>query len=59
LRAIDTANGFTEYANKRKIELTRSTGEKFIIDGKKALKKPELDMEVLPNDRIYVPRRGW
>ncbi|MBN2506976.1 MAG: polysaccharide biosynthesis/export family protein [Verrucomicrobia bacterium] len=59
LRAVDTASGFTEYAKKTKIKLIRATGEEFIVDGKKAVKRSEFDLEVMPNDRIYVPRRGW
>lgn len=59
LRAIDTAGGFTEYADKTEIELIRSTGERFLINGKKAVRSSKLDLEVLPNDRIYVPRRFY
>jgi protein involved in polysaccharide export with SLBB domain len=59
LRAIDTAGGFNEYAKKTAIQLIRANGEEYLIDGKKAVKKPELDLEVLPNDRIFVPRRKW
>ncbi len=57
-RAIDTAGGFTEYADKGNIQLIRSTGEKFTVDYYKAIRDPSLDLEVLPNDRIFVPRRG-
>lgn len=57
LRAIATAQGFTDFAAKERVELTRVDGRKFIIDCKKAQKKPELDLPVYPGDRILVPRR--
>lgn len=57
LRAIDTAGGFTDFANRRRIELTRQDGRKIIINYYKARKNPKLDPEVYPNDQIVVPRR--
>ena len=32
LRAIDTAGGFTDFANRKKIELRRANGQKFTIN---------------------------
>ena len=57
LRAIDTAGGFTDFANRSNIELTRQGGQKIRINYKKALKDPKLDPEVYPNDQIIVHRR--
>lgn len=57
LRAIATAQGFTDFAARDRVELTRVDGKKFIVDCKKAQKKPELDLPVYPGDRIMVPRR--
>jgi|YelNatPaOPRAMG01_1025707.scaffolds.fasta_scaffold02503_3 polysaccharide export outer membrane protein len=57
LRAIDTAGGFTDFANRKRIELTRQDGRKIIVNYQKALKDPKLDPEVYPNDQIVVPRR--
>lgn len=54
LRAIGAAGGFTEFANRRKIQLRRPNGQKFIIDYKKIIEKPELDIPVYPNDHIIV-----
>jgi polysaccharide export outer membrane protein len=57
LRAITTAGGFTDFANKSKIELRRANGGKTeYINYKKALKDPKLDLPVYPNDQIIVPR---
>ena len=58
LRAIDTAGGFTDFANRSKIELTRHNGQKIKINWKKAIKDPKLDPEVFPNDQINVPK-SW
>jgi protein involved in polysaccharide export with SLBB domain len=56
LRAIGAAGGFTEFANKRKIQLRRQNGQKFILNYKKIIDKPELDMPVYPNDHIIVDK---
>lgn len=56
-QAIAVAQGFTDFARKGEILLTRANGEKFVIDYKKALKKPALDLPVYPGDHILVPRR--
>jgi polysaccharide export outer membrane protein len=57
LGAINSAGGFTDFANKTNVKLTRINGEIKIVNCKRALKKPELDLEVYPGDRIEVPRR--
>jgi polysaccharide export outer membrane protein len=57
LRAIATAQGFTDFAAKDRVELTRVDGQKFVVDCKKAQRKPELDLPVYPGDRVMVPRR--
>jgi polysaccharide export outer membrane protein len=54
LRAIGAAGGFTEFANRRKVQLRRPNGQKFIINWNKVLERPELDLPVYPNDHIYV-----
>jgi protein involved in polysaccharide export with SLBB domain len=57
LKAIDTASGFTDFANRDKIELRRANGQKFTIKWKKALQDPKLDLPVFPNDQITVHKR--
>lgn len=58
LRAIANAGGFTEFANRKKIELRRQNGQRFFINYYKALKDPKLDLPVYPNDHIIVSK-GW
>ncbi len=59
LRAIDTAGGFTDFANRKNVELIRSTGEKIAINWFKAVKNPGLDKPVYANDHILVHKRIW
>jgi len=56
LRAIGSAGGFTEFANRKKIQLRRQSGEIFFINYPKAIKKPELDLPVYPNDHIIIDK---
>jgi polysaccharide export outer membrane protein len=56
LRAIGTAGGFTDFANRKKIELRRQNGQNVIVDYNKALKEASLDLPVYPNDHIIVKR---
>ncbi len=57
LKAIASAGGFTEYAKKKAVKLTRLDGRKVTINCVKALDDPSLDLEVYPGDKIYVPRK--
>jgi polysaccharide export outer membrane protein len=57
LRAIDTVGGFTDFANRKKIELRRANGEVHIINWDKARKNSRYDLKVYPNDQIIVHRR--
>jgi len=58
LRAIGSAGDFTDFARKTAVQLIRADGSKTIINAKKALHDPVLDLEMLPGDTVYVPRRG-
>ena len=57
LKAIASACGFTEYAKKKAVKLTRLDGRKATVNCVKALEDPSLDLEVYPGDKIYVPRK--
>jgi protein involved in polysaccharide export with SLBB domain len=57
LKAIASASGFTDFAKKTKVNLTRLNGKKQTINCEKALKDPRLDVPVYPGDTIHVPRR--
>jgi polysaccharide export outer membrane protein len=59
LKAIDTAGGFTEFARKSKVQVTRSNGEIFFVDCTRALKHPEENKKVFPGDKIQVSKRIW
>jgi protein involved in polysaccharide export with SLBB domain len=56
-KAIQTAGDFTDFANKRNVQLVRADGTKLTINCKKALTRPELDPPVFPGDKIIVRRR--
>jgi polysaccharide export outer membrane protein len=59
LKAIASASGFTDFANKKKVKLTRVDGRTQVVNCVKARDNPKLDPEVYPGDRIYVPRSIW
>jgi len=59
LKAIASAGGFTDFANKKKVKVTRVDGHSQIVNCVKALDNPALDLEVYPGDKIHVPRRLW
>jgi polysaccharide export outer membrane protein len=57
LRAIDTAGGFTDFANKSKVLVTHANGEHYTVNCKQAVNHPELDKQVYPGDKIFVHKR--
>jgi len=57
LKAIQSAGDFTDFANRRKVSVTRSDGTTEIVDCKKAIKDYRRDPPVYPGDKIHVPRR--
>jgi len=59
LKAIASAGGFTDFAKKKAVKLTRLDGRKFTINCIKAREDPSLDLEIYPGDKIYVPRKVW
>jgi polysaccharide export outer membrane protein len=62
-KAILRAGGFADFANERKVLVTRpqedGTTETITVDVKEVLEggRQDLDIEVLPNDLIRVPER--
>jgi polysaccharide export outer membrane protein len=56
LKAINRAGGFTEFADRKNVLVTRFNGQQLTVNCKAALKKPELDIPLFPGDRITVPR---
>jgi protein involved in polysaccharide export with SLBB domain len=57
LKAVSSAGGFTDYARKTRVTVTRLDGRKFSVNCEKAIENPELDLPVYPGDRVLVPRR--
>ena len=57
LKAIQSAGDFTDFAQRKKIRLTRLDGKKLTINWYEAQKDPSLDPPVYPGDTIHVPRR--
>jgi polysaccharide biosynthesis/export protein len=55
LKAIQAAGGMTNFADKKRVQLTKSNGQVIIIDWNKAIKDPSLDVEIYPGDQINVP----
>lgn len=55
--AIAAAGGFTEYANRSRVIVTRAATKKQItINVRKAVNDPKLDVMLYPGDQVYVPR---
>jgi protein involved in polysaccharide export with SLBB domain len=57
LGAISAAGSFNSFAAKKRVQLTRKDGTIYYEDCKKALKKPSLDLEVFPGDRVFVDKQ--
>ncbi|MDB6125376.1 MAG: Polysaccharide biosynthesis/export protein [Pedosphaera sp.] len=55
--AINTAGGFTDYARKSKIQVTRANGKTVKVNYDKALRDPKENLEIFPNDDVHVPKR--
>jgi len=55
LKAINTAGGFTDFANRGKVELTRSKAKQN-LDAEYIRQHPASDVAIQPGDSIYVPR---
>jgi polysaccharide export outer membrane protein len=58
-KAIIRAGGFGDFANKRKVKVTRKGGQDFVVDLKRVIEEghSEEDIVVQPDDQIYVPQR--
>jgi polysaccharide export outer membrane protein len=58
-KAIIRAGGFGDFADKKKVKLTRKTGETVIVNLKRVIEEGHTDEDVVvhPDDQIYVPQR--
>ena len=58
-KAVIRAGGFGDFANKRKVKVTRKGGQDFTVDLKRVIEEGHTDEDVAlqPDDQIYVPQR--
>jgi polysaccharide export outer membrane protein len=58
-RAITTAGDFTDFANHKKVVLTRANGERIKVNCEEVMNGDSPDPIVYPGDRVFVARRLW
>ncbi len=58
-RAIAAASDFTDFANRKKVVLTRVNGQRMIVNCDKVLAGDEVDPLVYPGDQVQVKRKLW
>lgn len=58
-KAIQAAGDVTDFADKKRVQLTRVNGEVLRVSYTRALENPRNDPPVFPGDKIHVPRRWW
>jgi len=56
LKAINTAGGFSDYANRGRVEVSREAGGKEVFNCENLRRNPAQDVPIRPGDRIEVPR---
>ena len=58
-KAIIRAGGFGDFADKKKIKLSRKNGQTVIVNLKRVIEEGHTDEDVVvqPDDQIYVPQR--
>ena len=56
MKAINTASGFTDYANRRKVQLARGKEPLQTFDCEDLMRHPAKDVPIRPGDTITVPR---
>jgi protein involved in polysaccharide export with SLBB domain len=59
-KAVSAAGDFTEYANRKKIQIIRGNGVKQKVEWNKAIENPaKYDLPVYPGDTVHVPQRFY
>src|SRR5947207_4051331 len=58
-KAIIRAGGFGDFADKRKVKVTRKNGQDLVVDLKRVIEQghTEDDIVLHPDDQIYIPQR--
>ena len=59
LKAIKLAGDFNEFANRKKVRLTRANGTRIIVNCRAAEEDASLDLPVFPGDKIEVPKKWF
>jgi polysaccharide export outer membrane protein len=60
LSAIDAAGGFTEFAKRSGVIVTRGSNKRQVtVDARKAIVDPKLNLPLYPGDSVYIPRSRW
>lgn len=59
IKAVQSAGDFTDFANKKKVKLTRSNGRTEEINCIRIIEGKAENVLVMPGDRVHVPRRLW
>ena len=55
MKAINTAGGFTDYAKRTKVEVSRGK-QKSVYNCEDLRQHPDRDIKIQPGDSLYVPR---
>jgi polysaccharide export outer membrane protein len=58
-RAVAAGGDFTDFANRKKVTLTRANGQQIKLNCDDIMKGDAPDPIVYPGDRIFVARRLW
>ncbi len=58
-RAITAAGDFTDFANHKKVVLTRANGQRIKVNCEEIMNGDSPDPIVYPGDRVFVARRLW
>ncbi len=58
-KAVIRAGGFSDFADKRKVKVTRKNGQDLVVDLKRVIEQghTEDDVVVRPDDQIYIAQR--
>jgi polysaccharide biosynthesis/export protein len=58
-KAIIRAGGFTDFANEKKVKVTRKNGESFVVNLRDVIEKGRTDSDVVlqPDDQIFIPQK--
>ena len=58
-KAVIRAGGFGDFADKRKVKITRKDGQDVVVDLKRVIEQghTEDDIVLHPDDQIYIPQR--